>query len=73
MNYSDANEQHSVATHGANQIIQQMGKKSSFPKHDYSALIALMCCVCHSGVQIDEQLQSHMIIHPLASQIMCLF
>lgn len=25
MNYSDDNEQHSVATHRANQIIQQMG------------------------------------------------
>lgn len=75
MNYSDANEEHSVATHRANQIIQQMGKKSSFPKHDYSTLIALMCCVCHSGVQIEEQrlLQSHMIIHQLASQKLCLF
>lgn len=73
MNYSDNNEQHSVATHRANQIIQQMGKKSSYTKHDYSTLIALMCFVCYGGVQIKEQwlLQSHMIVHQLAGQKLC--
>lgn len=65
MNYSDDNEQHSVTTHGANQIKQQMGGKSSLNKYDYSTLIGLMSLVCHGGVQIEEQrlLQSHMIVY----------
>lgn len=72
MNYSDDNEHHSAATHRANQIIQQMeGKKPAFAKYDYSTLIGLMCFVCHSGVQIKEQ--SHMIVHQLAGQKLCLF
>ena len=33
MNYSDDNEQQSVATHRANQIIQQMGGKKKKPLH----------------------------------------
>lgn len=55
-------------------LYNKWAKKSSFTKHDYSTLIALMCFVCHGGVQIKEQrlLQSHTIVHQLASQKLCL-
>lgn len=52
VNYSDANEQHSVATQQANQIIQHMGKRKLLPKHDSSTLITIMCFVCHGGMQM---------------------
>lgn len=65
MNYSDDNERHSVATHQANQIIQQMEEKSSFTKYDHGTLVGLMRFVCHGGVQIKA---SHMMVHQLAGQ-----
>lgn len=56
-------------------LYNKWAKKSSFTKHDYSTLIALMCFVCHGSVQIKELwlLQSHMIVHQLAGQKLCLF
>lgn len=56
-------------------LYNKWGEKSSFTKYDYSTLIALMCFVCHGRVQIKQQwlLQSHMIVHQLAGQKLCLF
>lgn len=75
MNYSVANEQHSMATRCVNQIIRQKGQKSSFPEHDYSTLITFMCFVCHGSMRIKEQrlLQTHMINHWLTRQKLYLF
>lgn len=53
MNDSYDNEQNTATARCVNQVALKMDKEKS--DYDHVALIALMCFVCHGGVQTEDQ------------------